>query len=192
MGVNLPFFLKYIILPGLAGLIITVALTIFAINPLMTGNKCGHYPDMLIFADFSGQSNATPPVWNDAKRAKQFWNIIHKKPNNLVFFGAEGCGWCRAAKKWWNKNGAIDGWQFVEWDLMSSDNYESYMEFSKTVRDIFYSRNPEDKPVAYPTCAAIVGAQPDTPLDQSVKVSFSGFNKCTKILRAFVQSQKSK
>ena len=184
----MPFFLKHIILPGLAGLVIAVTLTIFVTKPLLTNNKYDCCPD----ANFTGQSNMTPPVWNDVKEVKQFWNIINKKPNTLVFFGTEGCKWCYIAKNWWNKNGAVDGWQFVEWDLMASDSDENYEGFSKIVRDIFYSRNPKNKPVAYPTCAAIIAAQPNTPLSQSVKISFSGYNKCTRALRAFAQSQKSK
>lgn len=128
------------------------------------------------------------PAWTNVHRANEFWIAIHNQPKNLVFFSTEGCSWCRAAKNWWNANGSINGWQFVEWNFMNNDSDEAWQEFSKTLRDIYLSKNPKNSRIGFPTCAAIVNAQPNLPLTQSVKITFLGFNKCTAQLKLFTQS----
>ncbi|PIT88681.1 MAG: hypothetical protein COU29_02850 [Candidatus Magasanikbacteria bacterium CG10_big_fil_rev_8_21_14_0_10_36_32] len=128
--------------------------------------------------------------WKKIHRAKEFWTTIYDQPKNIVLFGTENCGWCRTTENWWNQNGGIEGWQFVDWNLMNTDNEKTEEEFDKTLQDIYYTLNPKDSPIAFPTCAMLTNAAPGKLLTEIVVYTGRGFNKCSQLMKEFAESIK--
>lgn len=140
--------------------------------------------------DDDAKEPAGAPKWNNVHSAKEFWTAVHDQPKNVVLFGTEYCTWCRATEKWWKENGAVDGWQFVDWNYMDNDGEKAWKEFLKTVKDVYYTRNPKDSEVGFPTCAVIVNAQPGKPLAESVVYAALGFDECSRLMKEFILSLK--
>jgi len=155
-----------------------------------SNRNCSSPADVVPPSNGGQEEPAKAPQWNNVHNAKDFWTAVHSQPKNIVLFGTEYCSWCRATEKWWSENSAVNGWQFIDWNYMDKDGEIAYDEFLKTLTDIYFTRNPADAPIGFPTCAVLVNAQPGKPLTESVIYTGYGFYECSNILKDFVLSIK--
>lgn len=110
--------------------------------------------------------------WIEVKTGDKFWDVLKTNNKNVALIGTEICPPCELAKAWWEEQIAPPGWQFVYWQLNSTNDY-----LTRSFKRIFLELERKDNlTLPYLSIIEDIG---DPRRNKKITETFSSYTDCT-------------